>query len=196
MSSRKPSDERQHEIVEAAIKILGARGLRELTAARLAREVGIRDGTIFRHFKDMQEIMRAMLARLESLLLSDTLSVAGDPLANLGDFVGSRIRAIAAQPGLHALIFSDQLTHALGAEGQRRVAAIRNRGREHIRACLRAAIDRGQVRSDVDLEILTLLVNGSVLSVLFAVKDGALPASVEDIAQQTWQSLQALLQKE
>ncbi|MFZ1613040.1 MAG: helix-turn-helix domain-containing protein, partial [Holophaga sp.] len=68
MTTRKSTQERRREIADAAIKIIGERGLREFTAAQLAREVGIKDGTIFRHFKDMNEIKLTVLDRLQELL--------------------------------------------------------------------------------------------------------------------------------
>ena len=195
-AARKTSEERRREIADAAIKIIGERGLREFTAARLAEEVGIRDGTIFRHFKDMNEITRAMLDRLQELIEAAPQST-GDPLARLETFVVSRLRSVAANPGIQSLIFSDQIPHALGPEGHRRVAALRNRGREVVRSCLREAADRHLLREGLDVDGAVLLVTGMMMGFLFAAKDGALPAPIGEMEKRCWQTLRsALVRKE
>lgn len=83
MTVRKPTEERRREIAAAAIKIIGERGLREFTAAQLAEEVGIKDATIFRHFKDMNEVKEAALDRLQGLVDAAPDPMAANPLTRL-----------------------------------------------------------------------------------------------------------------
>ena len=193
MTVRKSSEERRREIADAAIRIIGERGLREFTAAHLAREVGIRDGTIFRHFKDMNEIARAVLDRLQERLEIPP-QAAGNPLDRLEVFVLGRLRAVGVQPGIQSLLFSDQVSHALGAEGPRRVAALRNRGRDFIRSCLHEAAGQGLLRKDLDVEAAVILVTGMVMGFLFASKDRALPAPAARMEKRTWHSLRSMLE--
>ncbi len=192
MTARKPTQERRREIADAAIKIIGERGLRECTAAQLALEVGITDGTIFRHFRDKHEIILAALDRLQELIVTAPRPGA-DPVERLRDFVVSRLHAVAVEPRLHSLLFSDQLSHALGADGPRHVAALRDRGRAYVRSCLREAADAGLVRRDLDVDATMLLVTGIVMSFLFATKDGALHEPVTDMEARIWQTISSLL---
>lgn len=194
MTTRKPTEERRREIADAAIKIIGARGLREFTAARIAHEVGIKDATIFRHFKDMSAITLAVLDRLQELLETAPRSTA-DPLERLKGFVQNRLHAVVVEPGIQSLLFSDQIAHAMGAEGPRRVAALRNRGREFVRACLREAAEKGLLREGLDIEGAVVLVTGTVMGFLFAAKDGALPAPIGEMERRCWQTLRSLLER-
>lgn len=194
MTIRKPTQERRREIADAAIKIIGERGLREFTAAQIAHEVGIKDGTIFRHFKDKSEITLAALDRLQELIETVPQST-GDPLERLGAFVMSRLHAVAVQPGIQSLLFSDQISHALGVEGPRRVAALRNRGRDFIRSCLREAAEKRLIEADVDIESAVLLFSGMVMSFLFAAKDGAFTAPVAEMEKRVWHSLLSMLER-
>lgn len=193
MTTRKTSEERRTEITDAAMKILGERGLREFTAVAIAREVGIKDGTIFRHFKDMSAIAGAVLGRLEEVLEAAP-RLTGEPIERLQAFVMSGLHAVSAQPALQSLLFSDQLAQAVGAQGPRRVAALRNRGREIVRSCLREAAAKGQLRDGLDIEGAVVLVTGTVMGFLFAAKDGALPAGA-DIERRCWQTLRSLLEQ-
>lgn len=195
MTTRKSTEERRSEIVDAAIAIIGERGLREFTAAHLAERVGIKDGTIFRHFKDKQAIMAAVLDRLEGLLLAGASRSGDEPLERLRGFVLSRLQAVAAQPGIQSIIFSDQLAHAMGDEGQRRGAAIRNGGRDFIRSCLREAAEKRLLREGLDVGTTVLLINGLVMSLLFAAKDHALDAPIEEVASRSLRTLEILLRR-
>jgi AcrR family transcriptional regulator len=192
MTARKPTQERRREIADAAIKIIGERGLREFTAARLALEVGITDGAVFRHFKDKNEISLAALDRLQELIATAPRE-GTDPIERLRVFVTSRLHAVAVEPGLQSLLFSDQISHALGTDGPRQVAALRNRGRALVRSCLQEAVDAGLVRQDLDVDATVLLITGSVMSFLLATKDGALPVPVPDMKERIWQTISSLL---
>lgn len=194
MSTRKSTQERQREIADAAIKIIGERGLREFTAASLANEVGIKDATIFRHFKDMNEVTLAVLDRIKELL-DATPPLTGNPLEQLEAFVMSRLHSVAVQPGIQSLLFSDQISHALGKKGPRRIAALRNQGREFVRTCLRDAAKQGLIREDLDIESLVLLVTGMVMGFLFASKDGALLSPIGEMEKRTWYTFRSMIEK-
>ena len=50
---------RRQQIADAALEVIAELGLRGFTTQAVAARVGITDGTIFRHFKDKQEIVRS-----------------------------------------------------------------------------------------------------------------------------------------
>jgi AcrR family transcriptional regulator len=193
MTLRKSTQQRQTEIANAAIKIIGDQGLRDFTIARLAQEVGIKDGSIFRHFKDKQDILNAVIERIEDILLTDAPSELADPLERLEAFLMTRIQAVASQPGLLSIVFSDQLAHAMGDEGHRRVAQLRNRGREFVRSCLEEAAKKKLIDPDIDLESAALLINGMVMSLLFASKDGAIQGPMDQVGRRVWRTFARLL---
>lgn len=191
---RKPTDERRREIADAAIKIIGERGLREFTTAQVAEEVGIKDGTIFRHFKNKHEILTVVIDRLEEMLMATAPTPRENPIQRIEVFLTSRVQSVASQPGLLSLIFSDQIAHAMGEEGQKRMASIRNRGREFIRISLKEAVTKDLLPQNTDIESAVLLINGLVMSILFAYKDGALDIPIEQVADRVWHTLLQLLQ--
>ena len=112
---RLTGETRRQQIAEAALRIIAARGHGRLTAAELAREVGIADGTLFRHFKDMREIVALAVDTLRQLLLQDFPPPAGaPPLERLEQFVLSRVRLAQARPELYALAWGGRLAEATG----------------------------------------------------------------------------------
>lgn len=196
MGVRKSTEERQMEIANAAIKIIGDQGLRDFTMARLAEEVGIKDGSIFRHFKNKKDILKAVIARIEDVLVAAAPRELADPLERLEAFLTTRMHAVASQPGLLSIVFSDQLTHAMGDEGCRRVAELRNRGREFVRSCLEEAAEKKLINADVDLESAALLINGMVMSLLFASKDGAVDGPIELAGRRAWRAFAQLIRRQ
>ena len=195
MTIRLSSEERRAQIVEAAIKIIGERGLRAFTVAHMAEEVGITDGTIFRHFKSKDEIVLAVIDRLEEIFSETVPPPDGDPLENLGRFFLNRVKLVTSQPGIQALVFSDQLSHAGGEDALRRVTELRGKGRTHIKATLDEASRKQLIRPDLDLDDILVLFHGSVMSLLFLAKDGSLKGSIEDRAKRVWKTFLSMIRR-
>ncbi|MCC6159730.1 MAG: TetR/AcrR family transcriptional regulator [Deltaproteobacteria bacterium] len=189
MTSRRPAAVRRREIADAAIKLIGERGLREFTAARLASEVGITDGTIFGHFKDMSEVAVAAFERIQERLIDSMNLAVENPVERLREFVLGRIRLALAEPETLTLLFSDHLALAMGVEGPSRISALRNRGRAYIASCIREAARQDLIRADVDVEAAVLVITGVAIGFLFAGKDGALSPDSHDIEERAWRSV-------
>ncbi len=91
---RRPTAERQQQIAEAALRIISGKGVHRLTTQELAREVGISDGSLFRHFKDKAEIIRAAIGFLERTLFEGFPPQADDPLERLRLFFVRRLELV------------------------------------------------------------------------------------------------------
>ncbi len=195
MTTRMPTAERKAQIVDAAIKIIGEKGLREFTAAQIGREVGIKDGSIFRHFKNKNEIVMAVLDRLEGVLADTIPPLTGDPLKRLEEFFMARLETVASQPGVQSLLFSNQLSHAGGEAGLKRVMKLRKQGRQFISSCLLEASTKKLIRPDLDLTDILVLFNGAVMGLLLIAQDDAIEEPIEKRAAHVWQTLMSLIRK-
>lgn len=58
------TDERQAQIVQAAIQLVGKYGLRGATTARIAKELRLSEAALYRHFGNKTEILRVAFAQL------------------------------------------------------------------------------------------------------------------------------------
>ncbi|MBI5548723.1 MAG: TetR/AcrR family transcriptional regulator [Deltaproteobacteria bacterium] len=183
---------RRQQIAEAALRIIAARGLDRLTAAELAREVGIADGTIFRHFRDKAEIVTMAVEFLQQLLLQDFPPPLGlPPLDRLEDFVLSRLRMVEARPGIYALAFSDRLAEAAGERGLAGFAETMSRTRGFVEDCLRTAQDEDTIDPQLQVRPLALMVIGA-LHAAAAVRM-LKPWRQEDPPEAVWQTIKLLL---
>jgi AcrR family transcriptional regulator len=165
---RKPTAIRRAEIADAAMRLIAGRGARGFTARSLAREVGITDGAVFRHFASMDAVVGAIVERMESVLFPELPRREGDPIARLGRFFAQRVDAILAHPHLSRLLLSDQLAQLGGTDHAARIEEFKRRTRSYVLECLREAERSGDLRGVVGPEEGTILVQGAVLALAHA----------------------------
>lgn len=153
---------RQRQIAKAALRILSTHGARRMTAAALASEVGIADGTIFRHFANMEEIVHAAIDVFEATLEDSYPPVDGEPLERLGAFFVQRLTLVRKNPELLRLAFNDRLAEAAGEGGAARVERTVERSVAFVHDALRDAQSDGLVTRDVPTMLLVWMVIGVV----------------------------------
>src|SRR5512133_3920382 len=118
---RKTAGDRRREIADAALRVIAAHGTGRFTALAVAREVGVTDGALFRHFPSMEAIVDAAIDRVEELLFEGFPPAEEDPLDRLGAFFRRRATVIRRSPGISPLVISDELAKAGSARGVERV---------------------------------------------------------------------------
>lgn len=166
MTRREPTENRQRQIADAALKIVAAHGLSRFTTAAIAHEVGITEGAIFRHFASKDEIVLAAIDRIEELFEEGAPSDEGEPLDRLRRFLEHRVRVVQENGGIPRLIFSDELTNAAGAAGATKVQALRKKAATTIRRCLEQAREQGKIKKTLDLDGAALVVQGSIMALI------------------------------
>jgi AcrR family transcriptional regulator len=186
---RLPTEERRAQIADAALRIISSRGVHRLTAMELANEVGIADGTIFRHFKDKKAIVRAAIGRLEALLFEGEQPTQPDPLERLEAFFLRRLRLVQRLPSVFLAAFSDRLLEAAGDDAQL-VHSIIERSTRFVRECLAEAQKKGVLGPTVDVDVLTTIVIGTLQASAFLTHRSRRPKASAEL---TWQTLETLL---
>ncbi len=188
---RQSTEERREQIVEAALRIISTKGVHKLTAMEIGREVGIADGTVFRHFADKAAIVLGAIDHLKSLLFAQFPPEDPDPLARLRKLFVSRLELVRRHPGVFRLAFSDRLEEAAGAAGAARVRAMVARSQTFVRDCLEEAQRQGTIDPALSPAVLTWVVMGTMQMAAFAEKgNGKEPLPDPETA---WRTLETLL---
>jgi AcrR family transcriptional regulator len=92
------------EIVAAALRLVDAR--QSLTLRAVAREAGIAAPSIYAHFKDVEQVAAAVIARCFDELAQRVEAVTGDdPVARLHAAVEAYLDYAEEQPGRYFLLF-------------------------------------------------------------------------------------------
>ena len=159
---RKPTAERREEIADAALRIIGTRGIAALTVATLAAELGLTGGALYRHFPSTEAILDAVAARAEALL-DATLPPEGlPPLEWLERFAEGRTRTVGTHVGLARLMLSEQVAFSLSPAAVARLQGVVDRSRAGITRALVAGQAARLVRDDVPAQALAPIVMGTL----------------------------------
>lgn len=193
---RKPGDLRRREIADAALKIIAEQGLGRFTALAIARETGLSDGALFRHFASKEEIVLAAIDRVEEILFEDFPPAAADPVERLGQFFLRRVAAIAAHPGVARLVVSEDLARAAPPAGVRRVAAFRQRSSGFVGECLEEAAARRLLGPGVRAAEARVVVYGALMALAHAPHLSVPPGSTPGrLAREVWGTLEQWLRR-
>jgi AcrR family transcriptional regulator len=192
MAEHKPAEQRRREIADAALKVIADQGLARFTSTAIAREVGVSDAALFRHFASKEDIVLSAIDRVEEILFTGFPPVADDPLERLGRFFQGRIEVMRRNPGVARLVGSEQLAQAAPPAGVSRVLEFRTRSRAFIRSCLAEAQRRKLLADGVGAEESEVLVLGALLALAHH-GPGARPP--EGLPERVWAALERMLRR-
>ncbi len=154
--------QKRTEIADAALHIIGTKGIAELTMANLAQELGVSNGAPFRHFKSRDEILEEVARRVAELV-GETFPEPGlPPLERLEGLFRARTEVLGKESGIARLIFSDQFTKALPPEAAAHIHGVVKRTRAYVLQALKDAAEAGLIRRDLPPEDLLMPVVGTL----------------------------------
>ena len=190
--TRKPTAVRREEIIDAGMHILSEEGARQFTAERLGSAVGITSGTIFRHFASMDEILDAIVDRIEEIIFEKFPPEAADPLDSLRLFFEARVRAITEHPEVSRLLLTSMLIPG-GDEGERgkRLHAFKLKSRSFVSECLRRAKTDGLLAPGVTDEESSILVIGAIYALGHMGAKGKSASKAGDLSRRVWHIIES-----
>lgn len=109
---RLSAEQRQEEIIKAAVELAGEQSVDSVTTQDMARAVGVTQGAIFRHFPTKDMIWLAVVHWVRGRLMSvvDMAAAQGsDPLDSLEKMFFAHLGFVDKVPAIPKLIFTDQL---------------------------------------------------------------------------------------
>ncbi len=163
---RQPTAARREQIADAALKVIAEHGLGRFTTQAIAAEVGITDGTLFRHFASKEDIVLASLDRVEERLFEGFPPSDPDPLVRLERFFRARAQLVGANPVIARLAFSDELPHAAGPKGAEKVGSWKLRSLDFVVSCVEEAAAQGRIPADLPAREVGVMVLGTLLALV------------------------------
>jgi AcrR family transcriptional regulator len=148
---------RQRQIIDAARKVLIRYGTEHITVRRIAREAGISEAAVYRHFKSKRDVLSLLADHIEGNLVGDVTraTVQGYmPLETLDSVLRSHLSTIEQRRGI-----SFQVITQIVSLGDKKLNGKMSHTIDRYKSCLKdllaEGVESGEVRGDIDLEAAT-----------------------------------------
>lgn len=163
---RKSTEIRREEIKRAVLEIIDREGLHNLSTRKLAGEVGLTEGALFKHFASKREMILAIVDEVEEVLMTALRHVAQTERAadeRLFDFLCTHIRYLVAHKGITILLFSEA-AHANDSELKSRLLRVLNGQKQLAKRIVNDGITAGRWDTALDVESVATIYMGIPIS--------------------------------
>lgn len=155
---------RQAEIAEAALRIVNREGLKRLSVARLAQELGVVPSALYRHYANKDAILDAVLELVAERLAEHVERVRREhfsSLARLDALLAQHVLFITSHQALPRILFSEEI---IGDAERRRVrlGEIIHAHVMRLATIIEEGQREGELRSDVPAEAAAVMFLGIV----------------------------------
>lgn len=155
---------RRQEIIDAAGSVIVKYGSERLTIRKIAQEVGIAEGTIYKHFRGKREILSLMADNIGDLLTSDierNRTNSHSSLETLGNAIRSQLSAITQSKGMAFQVIAEIVS--LGDKQlKEKIHDIIDKYTSLIRDLLSEGVKKGEIQEDVDIDAVASLIFNTV----------------------------------
>jgi AcrR family transcriptional regulator len=158
------TDIRQRQIVDAARKVIIKYGSEHVTVKKIAREVGISETAVYRHFKSKRDILFLLAEYIEQSLVEDITKATTKghtPLEILNDVLRSHLSSVEQRRGI-----SFQVIAEIISLGDKKLNIRVSQAIDKYTACLKdllfEGVKSGEIREDIDLDAVAIALFGIV----------------------------------
>jgi len=161
---RKSTAIRKQQIIDAARKLIIRKGSEHLTVRAMAKEVGLTEAAIYRHFKSKREILSFLMNHIMDTMLHDVERTAAENSPSLGtidQILKTHLSEIEQRKGMSFQIIAEIIS--LGDKKLNRdVYEKLNLYVDRIEKLLSEGARGGHIRDDIDFGSSALLLFGMI----------------------------------
>jgi len=107
---KKSTEVRQEQIKKAVLDIIYTDGLKNFSTRNLAKRIAMSEGSIFRHFASMQDIILSIIKDVQSDFIGALRGIANsnvEPEERLNRFIYQTVTYLIKNKGITMLMFSE-----------------------------------------------------------------------------------------
>ena len=187
MQTRLPTEERQAEIVAAALQLARETSPLSITSGDIAAAVGISQGAVFKHFPTKEAIWVAAMAWVhESLLakLQEAAQAQTSAVRALEAVFHAHVDFVVAHPGAPRIIFHE-LQQPTDSPVKQEVRALLQAYRRLLLSQFKLGMKSGELPTDLNADAaattLVGIVQGLVMQSMLTGKPAAMKAQAEAV---------------
>ncbi|MBI5642913.1 MAG: TetR family transcriptional regulator [Deltaproteobacteria bacterium] len=196
MGIKKESGEvRREQIVRAAINIIGAEGIQKFTTARVAREVGISEANLYRHFKNKEAILTALIDDIERTLLGNLDLIESTEITGLEKMervFKLHIDYIQENAGIPRIVFSSEVLFIRNL--QKKLLGCVNQYMKRLGKIISEGVKDGSIKKDANPEAMATMFVGLIQFNALRWLMGGFKYSLSDKGDKLWLSYKKYLE--
>ncbi len=143
---------RQKEILTAARKLIVRHGSEHVTVRRIAKEIGVSEGAIYRHFKSKSDVLSFLIDDIEDTLLKDiekNYDAGVGTMEVMEQIARGHISAIEQRRGVSHQVIAEIVSFG-DKRLNKKVFDVINKYVERIKGILTEGMEAGVIRGDID----------------------------------------------
>lgn len=190
-------DVRRGQIVQATLKIIARSGVSSLTTAALAREVGISEANLYRHFRSKDEIYTATVVQVREMIannLEKVLADGSEPVVLLKRFFMLQVELMEENSGIPRLMFSEELH--VHQHMREKILHTMYGVSEKLASLVRNGQKAGSIRKDMDALTTALMFVAMIQGLAFRWSLGGFSFSLSKEAAKTWKNFEKMITRE
>ena len=192
------TDIRQEQIAEAALDIVRSGGVKALSVAAVAEKVGIVASAVYRHYKNKNEIVAAVLQLIQTRLNGHFQSVAmldREPVEKLQLLLTNHIELIGNNNAIPRIIFSEEVLGGMPEKRQQLYGIIQDVIR-NVATIVAEGQAKGSIRRDLPAENIAVSFLGMIqpAAIIWSLSEGTFDLSGH--SQRAWRLFSEAILKE
>lgn len=155
---------RQLEIIQAATKLVGEKGIQNLTTKNLAAEIGFSEAALYRHFKNKNVIILTILKYYQEEIkgvMSGIIQNNDSGLEKLESFITFLFNRFVQNPAIIMIIFAET-SFQNEVQLSEQVHSILKQKKMVFEQVILAGQDDGSIRDDISNKQLATIYMGSL----------------------------------
>jgi TetR/AcrR family fatty acid metabolism transcriptional regulator len=152
-----------HRILEAAVKVFARQGFRQSTVAQIAKEAGVADGTIYRYFKNKDDILVhffSFKAKQVFERFREEVARGADSLEKLRNLIRVHLGEFQRDPDM-AVVYQIE-THQSRRLAEEQIREMGKMYRDIISDIVEEGQQEGLIRRDLYLSLVKRFILGAV----------------------------------
>ena len=186
---------RQVEIIEATTRLIGEKGIQNVTTKHLAREMGFSEPALYRHFSGKTEILISVLEYFREKMYSGLKTIVdGDDtgLEKVHKLIKYHFTLFAKNPAIIMVIFAET-SFQYDKKLSNTVNKLVKQKKQLVISILEEGIKDGSIRSDIDEEQLSSIILGSMRFTVLQWRLSNFEFSLNTQGEQLWQTIDSLI---
>ena len=161
-------DIRRDQIMDAALRIIARRGVSGLTTAAIAKDSGMSEANLYRHFANKEDILAATIESVAGEIeknFTRAFPKGANPAAGLRAFFRLQLALMGGNSGIPRFLFSEELHGA--PRLREKLLSHLYRFAARLEGMVRAGQSSGDIRRDLDAPVVVLTFISMVQGLMF-----------------------------